>query len=52
MSQDFRPHSVLVNYEASCDGVIRNCRLKNYVSVVNNRGYLMFGAGKEDILLS
>ena len=47
MSQDFRPHPVLVNYEASSDGVIRNSRLKKPIGRVNNRGYLMFGAGKK-----
>ena len=47
MDQDFKPHPVLVNYEESCDGVIRNCRLNNPVGVVNNRGYLRFTVGKK-----
>ena len=46
MSQEFKPHPVLVNYEASCDGVVRNCRLKKPVGFVDNHGYLMFSAGK------
>ena len=45
MSQDFRPHPVLVNYEASRDGVIRNRRLKKPVGFLNNHGYLLFTAG-------
>jgi len=48
MNQDFRPHPVLVNYEASIDGVIRNSRLKKPVGVLNNHGYLRFGAGKKN----
>ena len=47
MSQDFRPHPVLVNYEASRDGVIRNRRLKKPVGIVSNRGYLRFTVGKK-----
>ena len=47
MSQDFRPHPVLVNYEASSDGVVRNRRLKKSVGCVNNMGYLTFTAGKK-----
>ena len=50
MEQEFRPHPVLVNYEASPDGVIRNRRLKKPVGWVNNMGYLMFGAGKKKYL--
>ena len=49
MSQDFRPHPVLANYEASSDGVVRNRRLKKPVGIVNNYGYLLFGAGKKNI---
>ena len=45
MSQEFRPHPVLVNYEASREGVVRNRRLKKPVGVVSNQGYLRFGAG-------
>jgi hypothetical protein len=47
MSQDFKPHPVLVNYEASPDGVVRNRRLKKPVGFLNNHGYLRFGAGKK-----
>ena len=47
MEQDFRPHPVLVNYEASRDGVVRNCRRKKPVGVVSNAGYLRFTAGKK-----
>ena len=47
MSQDFKPHPVLVNYEASRDGVVRHRILKNSVGVVNNRGFLMFNPGKK-----
>ena len=47
MSQDFRPHPVLVNYEASPDGVVRHRRLKKPVGVVDNHGYLRFTAGKK-----
>ena len=50
MSQDFRPQPVLVNYEASRDGVVRNCRLKKPVGRVNNMGCLMFTAGKKTYL--
>ena len=45
MSQDFRLHPINVNYEASSDGVVRNCRLKKPVGFVDNHGYLRFGAG-------
>ena len=45
MSQNLRPHPVLVNYEASCEGVVRNRRLKKPVGSVNNQGYLHFTAG-------
>ena len=48
MDQDFRPHPVLVNYEASSDGVVRHRRLKKPIGRVNNRGYLRFGAGKKN----
>ena len=47
MSQDFKPHPVLVDYEASADGVVRHRRLKKPVGFLNNRGYLRFGAGKK-----
>ena len=47
MSQDFRPRPVLVNCDASRDGVVRNRRLKKPVGSVNNMGYLMFSAGKK-----
>ena len=45
MEQEFRPHPVLVNYEASRDGIVRNRRLKKPVGFVNNSGYLRFSAG-------
>jgi len=38
---------VLVNSEASRDGVVRHCRLKKLVGYVNNMGYLCFTAGKK-----
>ena len=47
MNQDFRPHPVIVNSEASFDGVVRHRRLKEPVGRVNNRGYLQFTAGKK-----
>ena len=46
MNQNFQPHPVLVNYEASRDGIIRHCRLKKPVGSVTNMGDLMCGAGK------
>ena len=45
MSQDFKPHPVLVNYEASADGVVRHRRLKKPVGFLSNQGYLRFFAG-------
>ncbi len=45
MNQDFRPHPILVDYEISADGVVRNRRLKKPIGFVNNQGYLRFGAG-------
>jgi hypothetical protein len=45
MNQEFRP--VLVNYEASRDGVVRHRKLKKPVGVVNNMGYLNFTVGGE-----
>jgi hypothetical protein len=45
MEQEFKPHPVLVNYEASRDGIVRNCRLKKPVGNINNSGYLRFTAG-------
>ena len=45
MEQEFRPHPVLINYEASRGGIVRNRRLKKPVGTVNNMGYLCFGAG-------
>ena len=50
MSQDFRPHPVLVNYEASRDGVVRHRRLKKPVGWVNNHGYLLFCVEKRKYL--
>jgi hypothetical protein len=44
MEQEFRPHPILVNYEISADGVVRNRRLKKPIGIVNNHGYLRFGA--------
>ena len=43
MNQEFRP--VLINYEVSSNGVVRNRRLKKPVGTVSNQGYLRFGAG-------
>ncbi len=45
MEQEFRPHSILVNYEISADGDVRNRRLKKPIGFVNNHGYLQFSAG-------
>lgn len=45
MDQEFRPHPVITNYEASRCGVVRNRRLKKPVGSPNNMGYLKFGAG-------
>ena len=50
MSQDFRPHPVFVNYEASRDGVVRHRILKRPVGWKNNMGYLMFSVGKKKYL--
>ena len=47
MNQDFRPHPVLINYEASSDGIVRNCRLKKPIGWVSKMGYLRFTAGKK-----
>ena len=52
MDQDFRPHPVLVNYEASSDGVVRHRRLKKPIGWVSKMGYLMFTAGGEELSLS
>ena len=50
MNQEFRPHPVLVNYEASCDGIVRHRILKKPVGWINNTGYLRFTAGKKKYL--
>jgi len=50
MEQEFRPHPVLVNYEASRDGVVRNRRLKKPVGYINNQGYMCFTAGGKHYL--
>ena len=50
MNQDFIPHPVLVNYEASPDGIVRNRRLKKPVGIVNNMGYLIFTVGGKSYL--
>ena len=47
MNQEFRPHPVLRNYEASRDGIVRNRILKKPVGVVSNAGYLRFSTGKK-----
>ena len=47
MEQEFRPHPVLVNYEASRDGVVRNRRLKKLIGYVTNMGYMQFTVGKK-----
>ena len=44
MGHEFNPHPVLVNYEASRDGVVRNCRLKKPVGYVSKMGFLRFSA--------
>ncbi len=41
--KEFVRHPVYINYEASRDGVIRNCRLKKPVGSLNNAGYFIFG---------
>jgi hypothetical protein len=51
MNEEFRPHPVLVNYEASRDGIVRNRRLKKPVGWVNNMGYLTFSVGKKKYLI-
>ncbi len=40
--KEFVRHPVYTNYEASRDGVIRNCRLKKPVGSLNNAGYFRF----------
>ena len=50
MSQEFKPHPVLVNYEASGDGVVRNRNLMKPVGYVTNMGYLRVGIGKKKYL--
>ena len=50
MEQNFKSHPVLVNYEASRDGVVRHRKLKKPVGSVNNMGYLIFSAGKKKYL--
>ena len=50
MSQDFRPHPVLVNYEESRDGVVRDRILKKPVGYVNNMGYLIFSVSSKTYL--
>jgi hypothetical protein len=47
MSQEFRPHPVLSNYEASRDGIVRHRIRKKPVGFVGNTGYLKFSAGKK-----
>ena len=50
MDQNFKPHPVLVNYEASSDGVVIHRRLKKPVGVFSNTGYFMFTVGKKKYL--
>jgi len=50
MEQEFRPHPLLVNYEASRCGIVRHRRLKKSVGYVNNQGYLCFRAGGKNYL--
>ncbi len=38
---EFVSHPILTNYEANRNGIIRNCRLKKPVGIVNNAGYLV-----------
>jgi hypothetical protein len=47
MNQEFRPHPVITEYEASCNGVVRHRKLKKPVGVVSNINYLKFGAGQK-----
>ena len=47
IEQEFRPHPLLVNYEASRDGIVRNRRRKKPVGNVTNSGYLQFTVGKK-----
>ena len=47
MNQEFKPHPVLSNYEASRDGIVRHRRLKKPVGCINNAGYLIFPFGKK-----
>ncbi len=47
--KEFVRHPIYTNYEASKDGVIRNCRLKKPVGSIDNAGYFRFNIGKKDI---
>ena len=47
MSQEFHPHPILVNYEVSRDGIVRNRRLQKPIGFVSNMGYLMFTVEKK-----
>ena len=51
MNQEFRPHPILSNYEASRDGIVRHRIIKKPVGYVNNAGYLMFSAGRKRYLI-
>jgi hypothetical protein len=43
MEQEFKPHPVLINYEASSDGIVRNRITKKPIGHVSNMGYSIFG---------
>ena len=43
-------HPIYTNYEASKDGVIRNCRLKKPVGNIDNTGYFRFNIGRKRYL--
>ena len=50
MSQDFKSHPILVNYEASPDGIVRHCRLKKPIGTIDSHGYMRFTVGGKSYL--
>jgi len=50
MEQEFRPHPLLVNYEASRCGIVRHRRLKKPLGFVNNSGYMCVTVGGKNYL--
>ena len=47
---EFVSHPIMTNYEASRDGIIRNCRLKKPVGSIDNTGYFRFSDQKKRYL--